>query len=164
MRSSHKIRWRHRILWRIITTMGSRMIKFRRKWLKTRYRERIMHVRHSTTTIILLRSMFAAFIMTTRLLFLFHNHHISFARMLFIIFLIEIFKSLSQRSYMNAINFSLNTICFLFLAWWFLLDCFFIVLVTLDFRCHKCTYSSALLSTSCFCYWKIINSLMSLLA
>lgn len=164
MRCSHKIRRRHRILGRIITTMGSRMIKFRRKGLKTRYRERIMHVRHSTTTIILLRSMFAAFIMTTRLLFLFHNHHFSFARMLFIIFLVEIFKSLSQRSYMNTINLSLNTVCFLFLTWWFLLDCFFIVLVTLDFRCHKCTYSSALLSTSCFCYWKIINSLMSLFA
>jgi hypothetical protein len=36
MRYSHKIGWRHRIIGRIITAMGSRMIKFRWIGLKAR--------------------------------------------------------------------------------------------------------------------------------
>jgi hypothetical protein len=65
---------------------------------------------------------------------------------------------------MNSVNLCLNTICLLFLAWRIFLDCFFIILIMLDIRCHKSTYSSALLSASSLCNWKIIYSLMSLFA
>ena len=143
--------------------MASWMIKFWRIGLKARHREGVMHIRYRAIAIILLRSMLAAFFMTARLLFLFNNHHISFARMFFIVIFIEIFESLSQWPNMNSINLSLNTICFLLLSWRFLLDCFFIFIITLNIRCHKCTNSSALLSASSFCNWKIIDSLMSLL-
>ena len=138
------------------------MIKFWRIGLKTRHREGVMHIRYRAIAIILLRSMLAAFVMTARLLFLFNNHHVSFARMFFIVIFIEIFKSLSQWPNMNSINLSLNTICFLLLSWRFFLDCFFIFIITLNIRCHKSTNSSALLSASSFCNWKIIDSLMSL--
>lgn len=172
MRSTHKISRRHRIIGRIITTMGSRMKKFRMIWLKARYRKWIMDIRHGrcTATIILLRSMFITFIMTTRLFFLLNNHHISttsvriFARMFLIILGIffKIFKSLSQWTYMDSIDLGLNTVCFLFLARRLFSCCFFIVLITLDIRCHESTHPSALLSACSLCYWKIIYSLMSL--